>query len=43
MPIDQAEIQPLLQRRIFEIDHERKRMLEREKRLQELGAYDDHM
>jgi class 3 adenylate cyclase/PAS domain-containing protein len=38
--VDQTEIQPLLQRRIFEIDHERKRILEREKRLNELGAYE---
>lgn len=38
--LDQNEIQPLLQRRIFEIDHERKRMMEREKRLAELGAYE---
>eukprot|EP00026_Physarum_polycephalum_P003349 Phypoly_transcript_03359.p1 GENE.Phypoly_transcript_03359~~Phypoly_transcript_03359.p1 ORF type:complete len:770 (+),score=163.92 Phypoly_transcript_03359:74-2383(+) len=39
-PVDYAELQPLLQRRKFEIDHEKKRIMEREKRLHELGVGD---
>lgn len=34
--VEYNELLPLLQRRVFEIDHERKRIMEREKRLLEL-------
>lgn len=32
--VDYVELLPLLQRRKFEIDHEKKRIMEREKRMQ---------